>query len=260
MINQTILFLQIFLLLLLSHLLGDFVFQTDQVVEKKRKKLIWLGIHSAIPSIIAFCLLANGQLWFIPLIMLITHAAIDFSKSKLESGKNPFLLFVIDQFLHIIVLFFLSIWAISVSPVLPRWIIGCGAIFWRIVVFLCAFVSLTWVGGYAIKYFMESIQPKPIDSASQQNAVTGIIPDGLQNGGKYIGYLERLLIFIFVWYGQYTALGFLVAAKSILRLPEINKQEGNRATAEYIIIGTMASFLFGILVTLFFKKIYLLIK
>jgi hypothetical protein len=69
---------------------------------------------------------------------------------------------------------------------------------------------------------------------------------GLKDGGKWIGVLERALVFIFVLAGQYAAIGFLVAAKSILRFGEV-KESANRMEAEYIIIGTLASILFALL-------------
>jgi hypothetical protein len=64
-------------------------------------------------------------------------------------------------------------------------------------------------------------------------------PDaGLPAGGAYIGVLERGLIFLFVMIGQFAAIGFLIAAKSVLRFQAMRE----RAASEYVIIGTMASF------------------
>ena len=60
----------------------------------------------------------------------------------------------------------------------------------------------------------------------------------LPNGGRLIGQLERALIFLLVFIGQAGAIGFLVAAKSILRFEEARKQKH----AEYVLIGTLLSF------------------
>jgi hypothetical protein len=70
---------------------------------------------------------------------------------------------------------------------------------------------------------------------------------GFENGGKVIGYLERSLIFLLIFTGQPGGIGFLIAAKSILRFGEVKDQE-NRMEAEYIIIGTLMSFGYGILI------------
>ena len=63
--------------------------------------------------------------------------------------------------------------------------------------------------------------------------------DGLPRGGRTIGYLERLLIFLLVMAGQFSAIGFLVTAKSILRFGTVSN---DREATEYVIIGTLASF------------------
>ncbi|HDL63783.1 MAG TPA: hypothetical protein ENH12_00190 [Proteobacteria bacterium] len=64
---------------------------------------------------------------------------------------------------------------------------------------------------------------------------------GLQNAGKYIGFLERFLIVTFVWSGELSAIGLLIAAKSIFRFGEIKDKE-DRKLAEYILIGTFLSY------------------
>ena len=60
--------------------------------------------------------------------------------------------------------------------------------------------------------------------------------------GHIIGTAERILAFLFVLVDQYEALGFLIAAKSILRF-------GDKETArtEYVLIGTLLSFLIAVL-------------
>ena len=67
------------------------------------------------------------------------------------------------------------------------------------------------------------------------------VVEGLANGGKWIGQLERALTFLLVLSAQASAIGFVIAAKSILRFGEI-KDSHQRKEAEYIIIGTLTSF------------------
>jgi hypothetical protein len=69
--------------------------------------------------------------------------------------------------------------------------------------------------------------------------------NGLKQGGATIGNLERTLIFLLILIGQPGAIGFLVAAKSILRFEEAKKQE----LAEYVLIGTLLSFTLAIALT-----------
>jgi hypothetical protein len=70
---------------------------------------------------------------------------------------------------------------------------------------------------------------------------------GFERGGEIIGYLERSLIFLFILTGQPGSIGFLITAKSILRFGEI-KDRRNRLEAEYIIIGTLMSFGYGMFI------------
>ena len=56
--------------------------------------------------------------------------------------------------------------------------------------------------------------------------------------GKWIGYLERLIILLLVMYHQYSAIAFVLTAKSVARFKAI---EDNRITAEYYLIGTLMS-------------------
>ena len=62
--------------------------------------------------------------------------------------------------------------------------------------------------------------------------------------GRIIGDLERTLIFLMALQGQLEAAGLVLAAKSIARFKEFDKQE----FAEYYLLGTLSSTLWAILV------------
>ena len=68
---------------------------------------------------------------------------------------------------------------------------------------------------------------------------------GIPNAGRLIGQLERALILFLVIAGVPSGIGFLIAAKSILRFGEV-KEPKNRKMAEYVLIGTLASFAFAV--------------
>lgn len=74
--------------------------------------------------------------------------------------------------------------------------------------------------------------------------------------GMLIGYIERLLILIFFVLKEYTAIGLVIASKSILRFndlkddtPNLNPDKVDKKS-EYILLGTMLSLLFGVLLGL----------
>lgn len=72
------------------------------------------------------------------------------------------------------------------------------------------------------------------------------LQDSLKDAGRTIGMIERLLILTFILMQQYQAIGFLIAAKSVFRFGDL-KESGQRKRTEYILIGTLMSFTFSIL-------------
>src|SRR5260370_38478264 len=62
--------------------------------------------------------------------------------------------------------------------------------------------------------------------------------------GRAVGSLERALALTMVLLGDYAAVGWIIAAKSLARF----KQLEDREFAEYFLVGTLASFLLASLV------------
>ena len=116
----------------------------------------------------------------------------------------------------------------------------------QVVIVLAGALLLTLLGGWLIGWFLQPFQAQ-LNKKFRPNSLRPV--SGLKEGGRYIGYLERLLIFVFILSGQFAGVGFLITAKSILRFGELKDSE-NRKQAEYIIIGTFASFLYAILISL----------
>jgi hypothetical protein len=57
------------------------------------------------------------------------------------------------------------------------------------------------------------------------------------NRGRYIGSLERTLVFALVLLGRYETIGFVIAGKGLIRAKEFE----DRDFAEYFLIGTLTS-------------------
>lgn len=64
--------------------------------------------------------------------------------------------------------------------------------------------------------------------------------EGLVRAGLYIGWLERSLVFLFVVAGEPSAAALALTAKSVARFPAFAR--GHEPLAEYVLIGTLASF------------------
>jgi hypothetical protein len=75
-----------------------------------------------------------------------------------------------------------------------------------------------------------------------------IVPSGI-----YVGWVERAVIFSFVAGGQADAAALAVAAKALIRLPEVQEQDKGSIMGEYIIVGTLASVLASIAAAVFVR-------
>lgn len=63
---------------------------------------------------------------------------------------------------------------------------------------------------------------------------------GLVKAGRIIGFFERFIVITFFLLNSYEVIGLIFTGKSIIRL-------SNREESEYYLIGTMASFTWGII-------------
>jgi hypothetical protein len=250
---------QLLICLVASHFVGDFIFQSDKDASNKLRPLILLK-HSFIVAILSYVLCGVWTQWRIPLVIFCTHPVIDWIKEKAVkreglSNKWGIYAFLIDQAAHI---FIIIILAITITPVST--VAGAGAnaisLFWvdlfgkgflKLLIVLSGAILAVKAGGIligmAVRPFLDEIK----NNENDVDMETKTSSRGLKNGGKVIGQLERSLIFLFILMGQLSGIGFLIAAKSVFRFGEV-KDPKHRMEAEYIIIGTLMSFGYGMLI------------
>jgi hypothetical protein len=228
-----------------AHLLGDFVFQTRAMVRHKQrlKARSWmLYLHCAIHGILVYLFVPSWHMWTIPLLVMFTHFLIDLWKLNQPEGV---IYFIVDQFLHLLVLF--GLWCLFVAPSgwLPKnWVnIMHSQADWAI------------ASGYLLVTFPLSLLLAGATQRWRREAEeTGMRSSiSLNEAGKWIGIFERLLVFTFVIVGHFEGIGFLIAAKSILRFNDIKGHEA-RKEAEYILIGTLMSFALSIMIGLIVRS------
>ncbi|MCW3780847.1 DUF3307 domain-containing protein [Defluviimonas salinarum] len=211
--------IETFTALLLAHVLADFVLQTRHIAETKRRPATLL-FHGAI--VLATAQAATGRIDAPELLALaVLHVAIDWTKAKLGASGLGF--FLADQAAHLVTLAALTafrpdLWAGGTWSGLA-WLPGLMALG-------AGFILATRAGGFAVGLLM-----RPWADVE--------LPTGLTDGGKLIGLLERGLIFLLVIVGEPAGIGFLIAAKSVLRFETTSKDQ---RAGEYVIIGTLASF------------------
>ncbi|CAN5163486.1 hypothetical protein BH11ACT4_BH11ACT4_24850 [soil metagenome] len=75
-------------------------------------------------------------------------------------------------------------------------------------------------------------------------------PEAQLKGGRILGPIERVFIFAMALTGQFLAISAIVAAKSILRFPEVSndeKRSGGGSAAEYVLVGSFVSWAVALL-------------
>ncbi|TWT95881.1 hypothetical protein Pla108_29580 [Botrimarina colliarenosi] len=117
------------------------------------------------------------------------------------------------------------------------------------VVILIGAWMVTFPAGWLVARLMRKKNEQLETSLSAGQHVIPTSTRGFADGGKVIGRLERLLIYLFVLSNALGAVGFLIAAKSIFRFGELSDQK-NRLEAEYITIGTLLSFAVGLAIAM----------
>ncbi len=230
----------IFIQLIFAHLLGDFILQPDSwVAEKEGKKLKsdYLYLHALIHTVLSFILLWNTELWWIALTVGISHLMIDAAKLSFQIAKNKKGWFFFDQALHFLVIAGVSLYCQEFNFEFLRnkelLKIVAGAIF------------LTSPASVFIRILLSSWTPVPETAGNIQT-------ESLSNAGKYIGILERLLVFTFIMVNHWEGVGFMVAAKSVFRFSDL-AQAKQRKLTEYVLIGTLLSFGMAVLTGILIK-------
>jgi hypothetical protein len=231
-----------------AHLFADFVLQTRKLVQQKkeRKAGSWfLYVHCLIQAGLVYLFSPDKSIWIIPVIIFVTHYLIDLWKLY---QKDSAITFIADQLLHIIVLIFVwVIWYGSVgwTDIFSQLLNDYNA--WLIAIaYLVTVFPLAYIIGLATQRWRKDIEQ---DTEGSETS--------LSEAGKWIGVFERILVLTFVINNHFEGIGFLIAAKSILRLNEIKNRSLMRKEAEYILIGTLMSFaasiIIGIIILLLMK-------
>jgi len=221
--------IETFVALTFAHVMADYVLQNGWMVAHKRNPGVLLA-HAAI--VLALSMAAIGRVDAPALLILAgAHLAIDAIKTYLLPDTPGS--YLADQGAHLaslvaVTLYAPGLWAsgpwFSLPAILPHAMALTGG-----------FLLATRAGAFGVAKLMQA------QSFSAADA------EGLPKGGRMIGLLERGLIFVLLLAGQAAGIGFLIAAKSILRFGSVNE---NRAASEYVIIGTLASFGWAIAITL----------
>jgi hypothetical protein len=143
----------LFIRLLLAHFIGDTVLQPDEVYAIKQNRFAGVVVHAVIIflSLVAFSwpYLTHSEIWILIGFASITHMVQDEIKMRRVYPKDKnLILFVVDQFLHI--LFLTPVFMMEFSNQPPR---SVG--FWidlykndSLMLFAMGFVVTVFLGAY----------------------------------------------------------------------------------------------------------------
>ena len=218
--------INLFLCLLLSHLIGDFVLQTSKSCEHKRDKKwgsVYHYCHAVIVFVLAWLASWDWAFWWCALAIGVTHFAIDMWKSYCIDNV---IWFTVDQLLHVAVMAGAAWMWCSMSDWSMPFDIPVKYIALAIAILVCWKPANIYIK-LMLKHYSVNM---PEEKSSGFNA------------GSLIGDIERWLILVFVLLQRYDAIGLLIAAKSIIRF-------GDKETTktEYVLAGTLMSIFIAVL-------------
>ena len=245
---------QLFLNLLFAHVVGDFYCQTGRSCSNKRELALKgkdLYIHAFIILMLSWLAVGTWSFWWAALALGVIHLAIDASKALFESHfkmdgvaiyKTRYAVwpFVIDQMLHITVIAVVAAWWLHFNGDWNQFAwLETGWLVTAMAMLLCwkpANLLTKHILGYCqVKVMSPTIEQTDGSDNAAQDATADKKPNF--KSGALIGTLERWLIVFFMSIQEYEAIGFLIAAKSILRFSETKESE----KSEYVLAGTLVS-------------------
>lgn len=235
--------------LVFAHFVADYVLQTRWIVLRK-DRISGLGAHSGI-HLLAYLIALIGQ-WDLPVLLLclslaVLHGLTDYLKRT--AGKRELMplwaLYLGDQIVHLGMIALLGGAVLYGSG--PE--LGDLAAYLRSPLLLklgSLLIINLWGGMFFTAEVVREVIPQ--DQLIRYHV----------KSGTAIGLAERFLITLGVLSRHWELIAFLIAAKSIIRLPEMRGSE-NAAEAQhftnYFLLGTMVSYAWAISWSIIFGKL-----
>lgn len=240
--------IDLLLRILIAHFLSDFIFQPTSWAQNKDKKGIqspYFWYHISVTIGILAMMLGSLYLWPVLLTVSAGHILIDAVKPILRNSNVW--MFIADQLVHLLLI--VVVWLSFTDQF---------QLFWTLTSEMALIQKNWWILLFYIILGIPSSVAIGKMTQKWSDELEGVISEkksaGLKDAGKWIGILERLLIFTFIVINQFSAIGFLLAAKSVFRFGDLKNSSEHKKT-EYIIIGTFISFSVAIAAGLTYKLV-----
>ena len=219
--------------------------------EGVNQKDLW--VLGGIPLISLLFLQVNVG-WFLLLLYLLFATSLTALVERYDQKRNRNRLLIL--LMHIVVIGLLCSPAISMtSNGLTRWVIS----FFNDVflhdrslqmaelqfaqVMLLGFLMVLNEANIVLRWILQLVGLEKLGAQGEE------VDKQEYNTGRLIGLLERIFVFLFVLIGQYTAIGFILAAKGVARFQDFK----SRTFAEYVLIGTLLSSLLAMIIAYLVK-------
>lgn len=233
-------------ILLIAHFLADFTFQTTKLAQRKLNSfkylLFHILIHAVIFSLSIFPLVKLEKAVLPYIIIISSHFFIDWIRTLADKKFNKkaiiFASFIVDQILHVLILFILYFAfdlgseTTALYERIQQW-----PYFYKLVIYTLTFVIIWDPAAVFIKKLFSYI----IDGNSSGQE------ENDPQAGRIIGKLERIIVSVLILCNQFGAIGFVLTAKSIARY----KQLEDRNFAEKYLVGTLTACRLRLLLPLF---------
>lgn len=239
-------FKECLLLMLLGHVFADFYVQTSKIAEKKKSRLRWVFFHCFLyfAAVVFVSLpLMSYEVFKMDIAVALLHTIIDIIKFcyiKNTNEESPYI-FIFDQSLHVMSIVIIAyMWVIcSNNPLRES---ECVQAFFQ-VTNISEILVVKWLLGLLIIHKPANILIQNLigpykPKSNNANISTEENENVDANAGRMIGTIERLIIFILLYLGQYQAIGLVLTAKSIARYDQITSR---KEFGEYYLLGTLTS-------------------
>ncbi|MGB2740363.1 MAG: DUF3307 domain-containing protein [Cognaticolwellia sp.] len=238
--------MELLLLMLTAHFVGDFYLQPVHGLKKNdSKKIRKLWPHFLMYTLLYVIVFLIADLSI--LSIAIATAAISLSHLLSVYWKyyreNNLRYFLIDQSMQFSII--IIIWAYLANITIAQSIAFIEQILTAknmiiTISYLLVCKPASVIISLALKKHTDNLAntstENPASTTDNKNENMGLL-----SAGAWIGYIERCLAISFIFMGQFSGIGFLVATKTIFRFGDLTKNKDMKLT-EYMMLGTLLSY------------------
>ncbi|MFH1563712.1 MAG: DUF3307 domain-containing protein [Nitrospirota bacterium] len=229
----------IFWQLLLAHLIGDFPLQFNEIFKLKVKSKWGVLLHCAIVVMISVLFLVPYvfamQMWCGIIILICSHFIIDWTRVVLSKKANldNLWMFLLDQGLHILIVWFVSLMIISPPLfILPDFIRGVLENK-QVILTMSGLIAAGYFGAILIHYLKKMF-------------IKGYMSQSLST--KRYGIIERLLVMVLI---LMPGLSFLFIPTVLFARMSISRVKEEEYSLFDSIISTALAVIFGLILKVF---------